>query len=478
MLFGFLLFVIVSSGILTSGEVSDSEDSGGLGQSEGEDSSVRYGPPRQTDATTAAPRTVSTVVSTGGQNPPVTTTSPILPSTTLSPPPVTSASAPTISTVNTTPTISSSSSSTPHTLPTTTPSQSTPSTASQTTATDPTSYLNKPPTNSSLICTVTCSRPIAVPNDGVCDFMLFDSLYLCGGEVAAQSLPKSLQSFVALAAASRNTQYGCSVDALAVEDFVGDLKKTQAKAWVEENLLKNKVYHWGVMNVHKVYLEGNEGMLKIALEALKEAVTFSRPLAHQRQIAPYTFLGSYGGCQTIGQEVKSVFTPDAIVILGHMSFQPYKISREISNFKCIILPPNIYQIPAGVRHLVPYAHTYYEGCRVAECLRIQDKLQVPIGVSVTLKGLWWVPHTDDEMSAPSEIGSYAVYKECDLRSFEQDSIPDLQPDKHKLLQECATRPGCSNDDHVRQKTWFQTDLHFRQPSDIHAKDLRRQVQPD
>ncbi|XP_077491859.1 uncharacterized protein LOC144102468 [Amblyomma americanum] len=353
-------------------------------------------------------------------------TFPTLPSPTLPPPPVTSASSPATSTVHTTPTPSSSSSSTRRTPPTTTPSHTTPSTASQTTVSSSISFLNKAPTNSSLICTVACTKPISVPNDGLCDFMLFDSLYSsCGGEVAAHSLSRSLQAFVTLAAASRNTQYGCSVDALAVGDFVNGLRKTQAKAWVEENLLKNKVYHWGAMNVHKVYLEGSQGVLKAALEGLKDAVTFSRPLAHQRQIAPYTFLGCYGGCQTIGQELKSVFTPDAIVILGHMSFQPYAISSEIPNFRCIILPPNIYQIPAPVRSLAPYAHTYYEGCRLAECLRTQHKLQVPIGVSLTLKGRWWVPLTDDEKSAPSAIGSYGLYKECALRSFDQDALPGV-----------------------------------------------------
>ncbi|XP_077519811.1 uncharacterized protein LOC144129533 [Amblyomma americanum] len=285
--------------------------------------------------------------------------------------------------------------------------------------------LNKPLANYSMICTVDCHAISNVPPDGLCDFILFDSLYSCGDEPGATSSQGRLPGFSWLAARSNDTQYGCSIDVLAVSKFVDYLKKQQAKEWVQTELVNKKVYHWGVMNAHKVYLDANQGLLRRALHALKEAARFSQPLTEARRIASYTFFGCYGDCQTIGQEIKSVFTPDAVVILGHISFQPYIIGNQIAGFKCLMLPPNIYKIPDDVRHLVSYAHTYYEGCRLAECLRMQHKLQVPIGVSFTLKGRLWVPRSHDDSATPSAMGSFGLFRECDHVSLDQDMFPAL-----------------------------------------------------
>ncbi|XP_072145896.1 uncharacterized protein [Dermacentor andersoni] len=128
----------------------------------------------------------------------------------------------------------------------------------------------RPPTMYSVVCTVDCNIRMVVPPDGVCDFIFFDSLYVtCGGGVGdAQTTPK-LQRFFDLAAQGNDTQFGCSIDALQLGDFVTDIGKSDSLKWAQEKLWANNVYHWGVMNIYHVLYFQDPDIVKKALEALK-----------------------------------------------------------------------------------------------------------------------------------------------------------------------------------------------------------------
>ncbi|KAK8784824.1 hypothetical protein V5799_008813 [Amblyomma americanum] len=129
--------------------------------------------------------------------------------------------------------------------------------------------LNKPLTNHSMICTVDCETDIDVLPDGVCDFILYDSLYKCRADVGLLSLGEGLEDFIKLAAASKFTEYGCSIDIQAVTKFVEDLSSQHSNHWITNELLNKNVHHWGVTNAHKVFLDSYPGLLMNALEALK-----------------------------------------------------------------------------------------------------------------------------------------------------------------------------------------------------------------
>ncbi|XP_075559910.1 uncharacterized protein LOC142591468 [Dermacentor variabilis] len=144
-----------------------------------------------------------------------------------------------------------------------------------------------------------------------------------------------------------------------IQTFLGHLMNRQrAEVWASQSLWNNNIYHWGVMNIHQVYLQSRPALLKEALEALKEAAEFSQPSPTKR-VASYTFLGFYtplpSGCDLMGQEAASVFMPDAIVVLGHISFQ----ENKIPSLRCVLLPPNIYKIPPGVHAKITHAHTFH-----------------------------------------------------------------------------------------------------------------------
>ncbi|XP_072140129.1 uncharacterized protein [Dermacentor andersoni] len=201
-----------------------------------------------------------------------------------------------------------------------------------------------PPTLYSVVCTVDCNIRMVVPPDGVCDFIFFDSLYVtCGGGVGdAQTTPK-LQRFFDLAAQGNNTQFGCSIDALKLGEFVTDIEKSDSLKWAQEKLWANNVYHWGVMNIYHVLFFQDPDIVKKALEALKAAAQFSQ-LSSEKGVASHTFLGVYARwdlkpCENIGLHTKSVFSPDMIVVLGHFSYQENKFKGFFYN--CFVFSPNL-----------------------------------------------------------------------------------------------------------------------------------------
>ncbi|XP_070379593.1 uncharacterized protein [Dermacentor albipictus] len=119
----------------------------------------------------------------------------------------------------------------------------------------------------------------------------------------------------------------------------------------------------------------------------------------------------------ISIDTLSVFMPDAIVVLGHTSFQ----ENKIPSLRCVLLPPNIHKIPPGVREKITHAHTFVEAGLLAQCLRKQQNIQVPIGVSFTMKGRWYQPKIDDYENA--DIGEYDLFKDCVVSDEDQDAIP-------------------------------------------------------
>lgn len=192
---------------------------------------------------------------------------------------------------------------------TTTPTTSTKTTTTTTTPTTQPSTLPtalyRPLNPYSVVCTVDCNIKIVAPADGVCDFVFLESLYVtCGGRVGDTQTTPKLQSFLDLATTGNVTQFGCSIDALQLGEFVADIRKSDSLKWAQEKLWSNNVYNWGVMNVYEVLIEQDPDILKKSFEALKEAAQFSQA-SPVKTVASYTFLGVYGhrslkSCENIG----------------------------------------------------------------------------------------------------------------------------------------------------------------------------------
>ncbi|XP_054930869.2 uncharacterized protein [Dermacentor andersoni] len=273
------------------------------------------------------------------------------------------------------------------------------------------------------LCTVDCNIRMVVPPDGVCDFIFFDSLYVtCGGGVGdAQTTPK-LQRFFDLAAQGNDTQFGCSIDALQLGEFVTDIGKSDSLKWAQEKLWANNVYHWGVMNIYHILLFQNPDIVKKALEALKAAAQFSQPSAVKR-VASYTFLGVYAvwdlkPCENIGLHTKSVFSPDMIVVLGHLSYQENKFKGFA--YQCYVFAPNLLNLDASLLYdsnqPAHYYHTLGDAAVLANCLRQDQDIQSPLAISFTLKARMYEPEVQESIDE-------TMYKKCIPGNFSQDVDP-------------------------------------------------------
>ncbi|XP_065303460.1 uncharacterized protein [Dermacentor albipictus] len=322
--------------------------------------------------------------------------------------------------MNTAATILATSSSPEPASSTATPTKAIATTPSKAIATTPTVTTTPATTASTLpLCTVDCNIRMEVPPDGVCDFIFFDSLYVtCGGGVGgAQTTPK-LQRFFDLATQGNHTQFGCSIDALHLAEFVDDIGKSDSLKWAQEKLWANNVYHWGVMNVYHVLVFQHPDIVKKALEALKAVAHFSQPSSVKR-VASYTFLGVYvlpylKPCENIGLHTKSVFSPDMIVVLGHLSYQENKFKGFA--YYCYVLAPNLLTLD---QHIVYsrnktawYSHTLGDAAVLATCLRQERDIKSPLAISFTLKGRMYQPKVKEAIDE-------TLFKKCIPGNFSQ-----------------------------------------------------------
>ncbi|XP_075559916.1 uncharacterized protein LOC142591473 [Dermacentor variabilis] len=269
------------------------------------------------------------------------------------------------------------------------------------------------PTIESVICTVDGEHWLDVPPDGVCQFIFFNSLK-APFENLALSTPAGFANFKRFAAMGNQTQFGVSIYALQTDDFLAHINKPTAKEWAKKQLWDFNIYHWGVMNMHKV-ITGLPDYFENALLSLKRAAHISK-LTAKKEVASYTFIGFYGekqvACEKAAQHFKKIYRPHVVVFLGHISFKEQEITSEVPNFVCIILPPTIYKIPPKIKQKLVYGHTYEEAAKMVTCISQKGINPPPVyAVSVTLQARSYTPKVDD--TNEHKIGAYAVFQECD-----------------------------------------------------------------
>ncbi|KAH8036894.1 hypothetical protein HPB51_006341 [Rhipicephalus microplus] len=177
-------------------------------------------------------------------------------------------------------------------------------------------------------------------------------------------------------------------------------KATMARwqAWVTEKLWSHFIYHWGVMSIRETIM-AKPGYFGNATTLLAKAAEISKPTP-KRPWVSYTFLGYYAGtkigCDQAVRHINTHYTPSVLIILGHISFKEQEIQAEVSNYACLMIPPNINELPAHVKNKLVYGHTV---------------------------GRWYSRKVDDASVAAA--GKYSPYEEC--KKFEEFGVPQLTP---------------------------------------------------
>ncbi|XP_065303137.1 uncharacterized protein [Dermacentor albipictus] len=303
-----------------------------------------------------------------------------------------------------------------------TPSPTTPTTTKITKSTTPPARVpQKEPEPENIICTVASDGPMEMPEDGLCDFMFYESLGKPFDKPGESSMGK-FTTFQSLAAKGNKTQFGISILTLDIGVFLRLLNEDSAKAWAQENLWNHNIHHWGVLNIHHPLFDLAEYFVNATL-VLKSAHQISL-LSPPKKVVSYTFLGLYSrdtsACDEAARIMKIVHLPTVLVILGHISFKEQEIAALIPKFQCYITPPTIFKIPPRIQNSYHYRLTYDEAVLFVACMWEKQIFRRPVfAISTTMKGRWYTPKIDNSQNP--KIGRYAVFEECER--FEGYGIP-------------------------------------------------------
>ncbi|XP_065301972.2 uncharacterized protein [Dermacentor albipictus] len=318
----------------------------------------------------------------------------------------------------------------------------------------------EPRTPVPLICTLTDQllTSMKLPEDGLCDFVFFDSLEKHGGSTIAGPPNEGFELFLEAAAKHHLTQFGVGLDYLNYQKVEKIMAKPETTAHLRK-LWDLNISHYGILNtqVYDYSMENVSSLLHILQKVsvfLKEQQSTDAPVAGKAQRKGYTFLASgfatFQFTSETARRMNDIYTPDYVVGIGHL-FQ------EDKNFAdCRIVPPNL--------RFVPPEDSYFYSLETAvEALHglRSSGLRFKAAVSVAMFGRWYKPrHPDPKVT--KRPGHYGALQLC-------TSIPEFQLDS--IVKVC-TNPSYSkkvfvrglNTEYVFNKTLERTFIYDTEES--------------
>ncbi|XP_049513980.1 uncharacterized protein LOC119431742 [Dermacentor silvarum] len=266
-----------------------------------------------------------------------------------------------------------------------------------------------PPPPIPLICTVSDGLKLSMifPEDGLCDYIFFDSLEKRRGATLAGPYTDPLKRFLDASSKSVKTQYGVGFD-YANSRRVKDLLTMQDTISHLDSLWNWGVSHYGVVNT-QVYSFGSDKLdeLLSILEALSQIMD-----EKSRVVRPsYTILATPvmpgPWTEVIIDRFKRMYVPDIVVSLSHYFYE----DRDLAD--CVMVPPTFLKSPPA-RDYIYSMETSHESIRVL----LSSGLNTSMAVSVAMFGRWYKPlHPDPDVK--DRPGNYSLYESCDY-------IPETQ----------------------------------------------------
>ncbi|KAL1472437.1 hypothetical protein MTO96_039331 [Rhipicephalus appendiculatus] len=163
---------------------------------------------------------------------------------------------------------------------------------------------------------------MAVPPDGVCDYMFFDSLYTNNNFMLIDSAPSGeLEVYLRAANSSQKTEHGVGINVRSVTEADDHLKNrgTQSKTFLSA-LLSRKVVGFGVLSINK--LQFSDAVFKGAVSLLLAVKAFISKELGRNDI--FTVIGIYiTGVATqraVISTSRSIGAPDVFIGLGHIAY--------------------------------------------------------------------------------------------------------------------------------------------------------------
>ncbi|KAL3183248.1 hypothetical protein MRX96_034249, partial [Rhipicephalus microplus] len=207
---------------------------------------------------------------------------------------------------------------------------------------DPQSYA-KPESNNyndSFFCTTSLGLvPIAVPPDGVCDYVFFDSLYTNNDFKFIDSAPTGeLLTFLTAAKDTRRTEYGCGINVRYTSDARSHLRmRPEDCTNFIQALISSNIIAFGILSINKNQFS-DATVFGRAVSLLSELKAFLLNALGRDDL--FTLIGIYiSGMETkdaMTRTFNAVKAPDVIIGLGHIAY----VTSNMTN--CEMLPHSTY----------------------------------------------------------------------------------------------------------------------------------------
>ncbi|KAL1483075.1 hypothetical protein MTO96_002145 [Rhipicephalus appendiculatus] len=254
-----------------------------------------------------------------------------------------------------------------------------------------------PPAERLTICTMAPGpEPLHFPDDGLCDYILFDSLTVGNNSFAYATQNSYVQRFVGQGLAGQKTKYGMSVALRDVAAFSYAYRSPSGKSDYESYWTYN-VFSWGFLHIDELQAEA-----KISDEMHQHALATAGS-------KPGTFLGIFmrtdKTCSAVAGYLHTVFAPTGVIVLGHLSY------GDSWRPDCAIMPPINFVDPRLQKPGIGYGHSMRDAMVAVACLANKG-VQTSLYVSVTMQARRYKIKSTGK-------GQALLYTDCGNGTYEQ-----------------------------------------------------------
>ncbi|XP_075742671.1 uncharacterized protein LOC119169862 isoform X2 [Rhipicephalus microplus] len=308
-----------------------------------------------------------------------------------------------------------------YTSATTTPTTKTSMTTTATTTTSPTTTSTTPTKTTTtkaprklvldgvLLCTVRASvfvRTLSYPTDGVCDVIMFNSLFVPGGNTLIPPYSKFFMQFLDAASNNSKTEYGVGIDHYFCrnETFMSSLVAEQTTKTSLDEMWSHRVHHYGQVNSPPIltrfdtfeYVKQSAKGLQMLSQLMKDKVNSE----HQPS---YTMLHYPLMYETDAVDVARALAANSVDLFVAFGYTAYS---DYGRKDCRMVPPILHSTQLLEPGLLNGAYPV-RLVRVLSALATLKKVlkNTPaLAVSLGMGGRWYEPaYLNRNVSLPGNV---------------------------------------------------------------------------
>ncbi|XP_077484542.1 uncharacterized protein LOC144094490 [Amblyomma americanum] len=420
-------------------------------------------------ATTLATKTSTITTTTQSTTTKATTTLPTTPSTkttaTQSTPSKATTTLPTKTSTKTTTTKTTTKAATTPPTKTSTKTATTQSTTTKASTTLPTTTSTKttdipsrgPWLQQNLLCTVNhfMNPTVVAPDDGLCDFMIFDSFFKDDKYNIGVPYEDGFHNFLQFSRNHVKTQYGVGFGYHEYKDHTSSLEQMLANNHSRVrgdivNLWNQNISHFGYVDVGHVYFGTNS--LRV-IEMLHGTETMRRPTY---TLLTVPMLDAENWKESLTHSMRlTKHTPDALIAVSHLAENDFN-----SGYSCRIMPPMFLDKPVLPEDVLSTSSYTYSMATVLSNLKKFASLKRPksaLFVTVPVYAKWYTFEKDEygfesECGVdypPSLIGS--VVEVCNKSQYNTTYVAGRNTGVISVCRDCQTVLTYENEESYRYK---------------------------